>query len=166
MDIVKKLKRQLFLCILAPVCLVVGIPTIVLCAIAHMWILMSLGIAMTIFGFYGTPLLCVAYGKTRSQYTLLQLITHDGILTVTELSSALGKKPVLVQNDITLLISRRYLVGYNFVNRQKLVAIAPASNNTANSTLSTNKCSNCGALLTRESDGYRCRYCGTWFASK
>ncbi len=164
MNIKKRLYSLLVLGILAPVCLAGGIPLIVFSAINGWWIAMSLGIVMVLFGFYGTPLLWVNYGKTRSQYILWLLITQDHILTVTELASALGKKTRYIQNGIHLLISRRCLVGYKFVGQSELVTTQPVSSDTAKTPSRTiNKCINCGAQLVDSGDKYTCTYCGSCY---
>lgn len=162
MNIGKRVKRQLVLGIIAPVCLVAGILITIFCAIDGLWIAMSIGIAMILFGFYGTPLIWVFYGKLRAQHTLWLLITESHILTVSELASTLGKNTKYVQDNIHLLISKRYLVGYSFADRQQLVAVQPTSTRTKQ-TINHNKCDNCGALLEDSGDKYTCPYCGTWY---
>ncbi len=162
MNIGKRVKRQLILGIIAPVCLVVGIPIIVFSAIGGAWIAMSLGIVMVLFGFYGTPLLWVFYGKLRAQHALWLLITESHILTVSELASTMGKSTKYIQDNIHLLISKRCLVGYSFVGRQQLVAVQPTANS-AKHIITHNKCDNCGALLEDNGDKYTCPYCGSWY---
>ena len=60
-DLKKNINIKLILAIFALVCFVGGVPMIVIFAKLQP-LLMVLGILMVIFGFYGSPILFIAYG--------------------------------------------------------------------------------------------------------
>ncbi len=162
MKLKRRINAKLALAIIASICLLAGVPVVVLCAVYGIWLGMAMGIAMVAFGFYGSPLLWLSYARTRSLLSVWQTITDDHILTVTEISSNLGRTERNIRSSITRLLANRYLVGYSFADKQQLVAIQPTETS-GKTTISNNKCDNCGALLVEEADKYTCPYCGTWY---
>lgn len=59
----KALRKQLVWGIVVSCMFVAGIPMIIFGATGGMWILMAAGIACTVIGFYGAPMVWVSYGN-------------------------------------------------------------------------------------------------------
>lgn len=154
----KNLKKnttiKLILAIFALVCFVGGIPMIVIFA-KYQPLLMVLGILMVIFGFYGSPILFIAYGSNKQLMRIYNAITVEKLTSNKEISTQLAMTEEQVKSCIQTLITKQYLKGYlydgvSLKNNEKII-----TNNTK-----TSKCPNCGGKMTKTKDGYVCEYCG------
>lgn len=116
-DIKKDCKKLLIISILFSIGFVVGIPAIIFGAIygGAMIALMVVGIIMVVCGFYGAPILWIAYGEKVKQSSIYDMITVDGITDVKTISNSIGSaNEEQVKQIIKILIEKRYLTGYKF----------------------------------------------------
>ena len=153
-DLKKNINIKLILAIFALVCFVGGVPMIVIFAKLQP-LLMVLGILMVIFGFYGSPILFIAYGSERQLMRIYNAITIEKLTTNKEISTQLAMTEEQVKSCIQTLVTKQYLKGYlydgvSLKNNEKIIM--------GNTKVS--KCPNCGGKMTKTKDGYICEYCG------
>lgn len=154
-DVKKDCKKLLIISILFSIGFVVGIPAIIFGAIygGAMIALMVVGIIMVVCGFYGAPILWIAYGEKVKQSSIYDMITVDGITDVKTISNSIGNaNEEQVKRIINILIEKRYLTGYKFEKDEVL---------TTNKKIKNHKCPNCGANLTEEYGKWICTYCNS-----
>ena len=154
-DIKKDCKKLLIISILFSIGFVVGIPAIIFGAIygGAMIALMVVGIIMVVCGFYGAPILWIAYGEKVKQSSIYDMITVDGITDVKTISNSIGNaNEEQVKRIIKILIEKRYLTGYKFEKDEV---------STTNKKIKNHKCPNCGANLTEEYGKWVCTYCNS-----
>ncbi len=135
-------------------CLIVGIPTIIFGAKAS-GLLLALGIIMVVFGFYGSPMLFIAYGNSLTLNRIYNAIVSEKLETTADISLQLSMTEKQVNEHIQTLITKQYLQGYLF-DGQKLTI----NKKYINLSTSSSKCPNCGGKMTKTSDGWHCDYCG------
>lgn len=153
-----KLKNKsvilLILAIFGLLCFIGGIPTIINGAKAS-GLLLALGIIMVVFGFYGSPMLFIAYGNCITLNRIYNAIVSEKLETTADIALQLSTPEDQVKGHVQTLITKQYLQGYLF-DGQKLTTNKKAINSSA----SSSKCPNCGGKMTKTSDGWHCDYCG------
>lgn len=103
----EKLKKKatilLVFAIIAAVCFVVGMPTMIVCIINHKSLGMTIGILLTVYGFYGITFLLAFYYFTKVKIKMLKIVLTVRDITAEELSD---------QVNLFLPITKRVLVGF------------------------------------------------------
>lgn len=134
---------------------VLGIPSIIFGAIYHIWVVMGIGIAFCVAGFYGMPLTWVAYGNRRSLRRVVCAIVDECIYTVPELAEHLSLTEREVEEHLTTCFRKQYLSGYRR-NGDRIVL---------NEGIPLGKkeyavqCPSCGAKFLYSKDNPYCPYC-------
>ena len=87
---------------------------------------MVLGILMVIFGFYGSPILFIAYGSDRQLMRIYNAITIEKLTTNKEISTQLAMTEEQVKSCIQTLVTKQYLKGYlydgvSLKNNEKII---------------------------------------------
>lgn len=153
----KAQKKMMIVAIVLSICLVGGIPAIVLGAVKHIYAVMGVGIACTVIGFYGTPMAWINYGAIRSQRRIVVAITQEHLSNVSELSSQLAINEKQVRNMLNICFNKGFLMGYKRDGDNILfndnVALGKQTFHT--------QCSNCGAKFSYTKDSPNCPYCGS-----
>lgn len=158
MEKIQKTVRRRFLAgLILSVMLVGGIPLIVLGAVGGRMPMMILGIVCAVCGFYGTPLVWIAYADRLRLRRLVFAVSQEHLLDVPRLSRHLSRTEKDVRSDLAACVERGYLVGYLFdgerltLNREQ----APADREIAY------RCVYCGAPFScAAGEQPKCPYCG------
>lgn len=168
---VKTRTRRLALAVILSVMLAAGIPMIVVGAIgpseAHgamhaarvgYKVMMGIGIAFTVLGFYGTPLGWVAFGTANSELTIVGAVKTEHLYTVTELAARLGKNEKETLTLLTNCVRKGYLTEYklegNALVLNENAALAPTEVHF--------ECPRCGApVVCVVGEKTVCPYCGS-----
>ena len=161
-DINKDLKKSLITAIVISVMFVVGIPLIIVGATKSIWVVLGIGIAFTVIGFYGTPLIWINYGNKRTLKHVVDAVMEDNLTTVEEIAKQLQIRDRLARDYVTTGIRKKYITGYIFNGS----VLTPNQKEAPKKKISTNKCLNCGGTLQKDETGYRCIYCGSHFDEK
>ena len=153
----KLAKKSFLIAVILSVMLVAGVPMIIVGASNSLWVLMGVGIAFTVLGFYGCPLAWVMYGESRFRVALAGAIECEGACTVESLCSQFGKPRNKICAEIRKLIEKRCLVGYVFDGETLAYA---EKNERRKSTVFVGKCPSCNAVMVYEDGKVVCPYCG------
>lgn len=160
-DLKKACRKRLLISIFLTICFVAGVPLIIIGANINK-ILMTLGIVMTVVGFYGCPMAWVNFGNLVSNKAIFYAIVDDNITSINDIANNLGIKPEDVIQKINYLIQNRYLTGYKLEENGKITKLEKPKQETKE--IKSKKCPNCGANLTETKDHkYKCKYCGEIF---
>lgn len=122
---VKSRSRRFALAVILSVMLAAGIPMIVVGAIGPdgghgamhaarvgYKVMMGIGIAFTVFGFYGTPMGWVAFGTAHSELTVVTAVKSEHLYTANELAARLGKSEKEALALLTNCVRKGYLTEY------------------------------------------------------
>ncbi len=148
--------RALIVAILMTICLVGGIPVLIVGAAKHIGALLGIGIACAVIGFYGTPMGWVIYGTACTRRRMVMAITQEHLSTVEELSSQLALNDNQVRGMLDVCFSKGFLIGYK----------RDGDNILFNDNVALGKqtfhvqCPNCGAKFSYTKDNPNCPYCG------
>lgn len=157
MDALKKKKNTLLaISVIATILFIVGIPGIVLSATNGLTFLMIICIVFVGGGFYGMPVLWIAYSSKVSLERTMIAIEYDHMYTVEEIAMQrrISQRDALEQ--VNKLIAGRFLTGYIFDgNELKL-----NQNQKLSEIKSGVKCPSCGANVEISGKQGRCPYCG------
>ncbi len=158
----KKLCRRIHLIFAFALGLSIGLPAGILGIIfgaTKDWIaLLVIGIILTVAGFYGMPLLWVAYGSRRQDRALLFLIENEGLLSVEDLAQQTGLAAKDVQARLRTMVVAGFLTGY-LLRDDGLVCNRTARQKPRHPL--HKPCQSCGANMHLEEDIYICDYCGS-----
>ncbi len=154
----KKVKTLFWVALGLSIGFPVGVICIVLGAVNGIWVLLGLGIALAVAGFYVMPIMWIQYGEKKQHKILQMMIEQEHLYSVDELATQMGQKPEKITQMIKYLINSRCLVGYIF--KDGILELNTNQKQTAR-TKETKKCPNCGANMTSNSINYVCQYCGT-----
>ncbi len=158
-DINKDVRKRLIIAIVISCMLVIGIPLIIVGASKNMAI-MGIGIAMTVIGFYGTPMIWISYGTLRTQKHVVDAVMDDHLTNMTEIATQLQLREREARDYVAKAIKKKYIVGYIFdgANLKSNQKEEPKKK------IVKNICPNCGATLEAiENGSYRCPYCNSVF---
>ena len=157
----KSCTKLLIFSILLSICFIAGVPTIIIGA-KNNKIIMTLGIIMTVVGFYGSPMAWVNYGHLVSSKSILYAIVDDNLTSASDIANNLGLNTEEIISKINYLIQKRYLTGYKLEENGKITKLEKQKQETKE--IKSKKCPNCGANLTETKDHkYQCKYCGEIF---
>ena len=143
--------------------MVVGVPLIVFGASKPDWLpiptfFFILGIIFSGGGFYGVPLLWVAYGNERANRRLVFAVTQENLLTVPLLAAQLQLPAEQVRERLTLCIQKLYITGYFFDGETLTLNTRTAPSEE----ILVAECESCGARLEyHPGETPTCPYCGT-----
>lgn len=171
----RKVTTQLICAIIFTIFLPVGIYLIIFGATNGASIgkiLLGIGIAMAVLGFYGCPMWWVNFGENKAKLNLLNQITIDNVQQISELATNNNQNVDTTLKSVKDLISKRYLTGYEIVNDEYVV---PKTNKTLSKDeileksgdVKVDVCSGCGAPI--EIIGTNrpyCQYCGRRYGKK
>lgn len=156
----KKLKSNIILKmimgIILPILLVAGIIFIIMFAKKNT-ILLVVGIAFVVLGFYGTPLAWVSYAAKKTDIRLLSLIYDENIYTIDGLASQLGQSVENTLAEVRNLISQGYLTGYLLKDNSYLELNTYEKQGKRAVVV---KCPSCGAKTKITGTKGFCEYCG------
>ncbi len=157
MDKIKQsLRTILFWCITFTAILVCGIPLIIFGAINKQWGLLATGIAFTVIGFYGTPIIWTTYSNRNSYKRIVSAITVERLDSINKIATHLNLKEQVVLERVDFCIRQEYLIGYVREGDK----IKP--NVKAFTSLIGCKCLSCGATFEHDLTAQaKCPYCGT-----
>lgn len=155
--LIKQSYLKLTLAIIALLCFGAGIPIICIYA-KYSTFLLTLGILMVVFGFYGSPMLFISYGSNKVSLRVYDAIVSEGLYSNIEISKQLSMSEADVKSNIQSLINKQYLIGYLYDG-----VSLKSNTNVPKNNVKQHKCSSCGGTLTKVSDGYICKYCGSKF---
>lgn len=144
----------LVVALILTVCFPAGVVGIVVGASKGVKILLVCGIIGTVVGFYVMPVVWIKFAETKGLKTVLSAIENDNIYEVKTLAQQLNSDNESIAQQINILIQKRYLRGYLFVDKEHL----ELNNNKKQVKNSVVKCSNCGGEISAESEV--CDYCG------
>ena len=156
----KKLKREMniyfWVSLMTSILFVVGIPLIPIFA-GKDWIIASMGILFTVYGFYGMPLLWVKYGSFFGMKRLVEAITEEHILTVNQLAMQLQISEIDAKNKVLKAMNKKYITGFIFDG----VRLTLNENKRPAYKVEVRTCENCAARLEITDNEVYCPYCGT-----
>lgn len=156
-QIQKAQHRAFVISMILTVAIIAGIPAIIFGAINKWWILMAVGIACSVSGFYGCPIAWTNYGGIRSLARLVFAVEEEHIYTVHDLAVQLSVSEKEVRKRLNTCFQKHYLTGY----RKEEDRI------TLNESVALEKkqylaeCPNCGAKFTYTREHPRCPYCNS-----
>lgn len=78
------------------------------------------GIAMTVLGFYGSPIAWGKYGDSKHKNFVYRPITNENMYTVEDISAQTTYPQEKVTDYINDLIAKRYITGF-FFKDEKLI---------------------------------------------
>ena len=146
--------------IIASILFVVGIPLIPIFA-GKNWFVMALGIVFVVFGFYGTPLLWVAYGSKRSLKRVVEAITEEHLYSNKDIALHIQTTEQNVKDQIIKAIRKKYITGFVYDGIELHLNEKQKQMNM----VEVNKCKNCSAALTVTQEKIYCKYCGTIYGT-
>lgn len=165
----KKITKLLILSVFLTVLLPAGIVCTVLGAVRGQTvgnILLGVGIAAAVAGFYGTPFLWLRFGTMKEYQNIYNQITVNHTQNIGDLALINGKKQEDILKSVTYLISHGYLTDYEILDGLYLV---PKESRTLSKDdvlmkegrFATVACKGCGATFpVLENDKPKCPYCG------
>lgn len=157
----RDIRKMLIISIVASVAFVVGIPMIIWGAMNNMAV-MGIGIAFVVFGFYGMPLLWIAYGNLRSLKRVVDAVLEENLTKNSEIASQLQIRERDVKAKIDRAIQKKYITGFIY-NGSELV---PNERQKQTPKIVENRCKNCGGTLEEFEKEWRCSYCGSRFSKQ
>ena len=161
----KTTQKYLFWGIFLSVCLVAGIPLlIVFLSKGYTWT-MAFTVPMVVGGFYGMPIVWIGYASKKNMQHLVEMITVDGVYDVEGLARATGKQSEQVLKDVRWLINQRYLTNFSIAEDRYLVPFRQYRDvdktlNEMTGNVYTVKCPNCGGAIRMVGNSGTCEYCG------
>lgn len=159
-SIKKRVTINLIIAILFAVGFVGGIPLIIISATNGFTFGLILGIILVALGFYGTPLQFLHFANLKSVSRVVDAILVENIYSVNEIAEHLRADSKTVAQQITYAVNHEYLLGYKFDGNTLSVNDSLLS---AKKATRTNKCPNCGGIMTTDEYGSHCPYCNSTF---
>ncbi|MDR3292579.1 MAG: zinc ribbon domain-containing protein [Clostridiales bacterium] len=159
------IKKTLILLVALSILFVLGIPGIVIgFSVKNLTALGIFSIVVVAAGFYGLPLGWVSFGVLHSLKAIVYNVQENGILEISALARAIGKKDKETLPLVRKVLNKRYLTGYTFSpDNTSLVKIEkpeePIPEPVVTETTTKGRCIACGAPLPPDSNGI-CPYCG------
>lgn len=151
------LRRALILSFVLTAAFVLGIPAIIFGAVNKWWILMGVGIACVVIGFYGLPIAWTNFGGLRGLARLVSAIEEEHIYTVNELAAQLSLSEKEVRKRLDKCFQKSYLRGY----RREGDAVTLNEETALEKRQFLAECPNCGAKFTYTREHPRCPYCNS-----
>lgn len=152
----KALKKQLRGGILLSCMFAGGIPMIILGAVYSVLPVMIPGIAFTVAGFYGAPIVWVNYGNKLGLKRIVYAVEKEHLLTVQSIASQLSKSEKSVRGLLDECFRRGYLEGY--IRQGDGIALNEAK--APEEKRHAAECKYCGAKFSYQGELAVCPYCG------
>ena len=158
----KALSKQLALAILLTIGLPVGIVFIIIGAVnlyasVGYKVMLGVGIALVVLGFYGSPMAWVKYGPQKKYARIIDAIKREGFRDINEIANHLSMQPQDVQDAVRVCIDKQYLTGYT-VDDTKIV---PLNDRPEDLGVYTVECPYCGGITeTSNNLQVKCQFCG------
>ncbi len=153
----KTLKKLLFFSVLCSCLFVAGIPMIVVGASQSVLAVMIAGIVFTAGGFYGVPVLWVAYAERCSLKRIVYAVEKERLLTVQSIAAQLSRPEKLVRKQLGDCLRKGYLEGY--VRQGDAFSVNAAAVDD-DAELHAAECRYCGAKFSYRGKIALCPYCG------
>ncbi len=159
-DIKRDNKKLLIIACIISIMFVAGIPMIIFGATNSIMAVMALGIAFVVIGFYGTPLVWIAYGSNRTLKRVVDAVLEENLTTNEEIASQLQMREREVKTHLTKAINKKYITGFLYDGK---TLSANEKIPVKKTKIMQNRCVNCGGTLIERANGYECEYCGSKF---
>ena len=117
------LKRKIVFTFVFALLLSVGFPCgiVLIIMFARQPLLLTLGIVLTVIGFYGMPILWLHYANLKSMQKICEQIKLDNLQEISYLAKINNTNEEQMVNKICELINKRYLSGYEIVDNKYVV---------------------------------------------
>ena len=151
-DTAKYFKAALTLSLLVPVG-VLGIVFGAILATWYGWIMLGVGAAICLAGFYVMPVLWVTFGEYKKLQRIAVSITDENVYYIDMLAQRFQMTPRQTCDAVRKLIAKRYIEGYVFNNNRFVMKLQQR-------TVSVH-CPNCGSNVNVYGADGICEHCGT-----
>ncbi len=119
------------------------------------------GIILCVMGFYGCPILWINYGEMKIKKSIRDQIVLDNIQEIDKLASLNNKNVDTMVSVVNHLISKRYLTGYEIIDKKYVVKSQNKTLSKAEILKQTVMCNGCGAKVeVVGNEKTNCPYCG------
>ncbi len=158
----KALSKQLALAIFLTIGLPVGIVCIVVGAVnlyanVGYKIMLGIGVALVVLGFYGSPVVWGKYGTKKKYPRIIDAIKREGFRDIGEIANHISMRPKDVQDAVRVCIDKQYLTGYTIEDTK----IVPLNNRPDDLGVYTIECPYCGGITeTSNNLQVKCQFCG------
>lgn len=158
----KALGGQLALAIFLTIGLPVGIVLIIIGATnkdasVGYKVMLGIGIALVVLGFYGSPMAWVKYGPQKKYARIIDAIKREGFRDINEIANHLSMQPQDVQDAVRVCIEKQYLTGYTIDDTK----IVPLNDRPDDLGVYTVECPYCGGITeTSNNLQVKCQFCG------
>lgn len=117
------LKRKIITTFVFALLLTFGFPggIVLIVMFARQPMLLTLGIVLTVLGFYGMPVLWLHYANLKSMQKVCDQIKLDNLQEISYLAKINNLNEEQMINKICELINKRYLLGYEIVDNKYVV---------------------------------------------
>lgn len=118
------------------------------------------GIIMCVLGFYGSPIMWINFGNLKTKKSIRDQIVLDNTQEIEKLAQTFGKETSTMLNEVNDLISKRYLTGYEIINKKYIVPKQNKTLSKAEILKQTVICQSCGAKVeVVGNEKTNCPYC-------
>lgn len=162
---IKQKNKKMLTAIILTLCLPLGIGMTIGGAIKGMGIVLGIGIALIVAGFYGAPVAWSTMANSNKMIRLLSGIEQKNLYTVKELSTYINASEKVTINLIRQAEDKGYISDYLFVDNDRLELIKSRKQSLGKVSF---KCDNCGALVyaDQKDSQAQCEYCGKVFGGE
>lgn len=122
-------------------------------------IMLTAGIVLCVYGFYGTPMWFITYGETKGLQRVIFAIVNEKIYSVKDIATQLQQNEKEVKEKINKAIQKNYLSGFLFDGENL------KTNNNKGQVKKVGKCENCGGTLVEKNGRLFCPYCETIYGT-
>ena len=167
----KKVIKLLCFSLIFTVFLPVGIVLIIFGA-SKSSILLTIGIILTVLGFYGCPIVWIKFGEMKVYQNVCNQIIKNNIQSIDELASIYGKKSEEMLKNVQYLIAQGYLMGFEIVDGKYIVpkdkkVLSKNELLEKEGHIKTGICLGCGAPIEMIGNAKpKCPYCGRRYDQK
>jgi ribosomal protein S8 len=163
--------KRFILALLFSIGFISGIPLLIYGFINHLYLIGVLGIVFTVAGFYGTPILWIAYSSLFFKITLFEQITLDKIFSIKTLAETNNRNEKEIINNVNYLIVKRYLTNYIIEDNKYIIDIKDIKDSNIemyaeNKDIQAVKCKGCGAVVNINRGYGKCPYCGLFIKNE
>lgn len=117
------------------------------------WIMLGVGAAICLCGFYVMPSMWTKFGEYKQLQRVAKSITDEGVYYIDMLAQRFQTRPNAMCEMVRTLIAKQYIVGYVFNNKRFVMKLQQR-------TVSVH-CPNCGSAVNIVGADGICEHCGT-----
>ena len=117
------------------------------------WIMLAVGVAICVCGFYVMPIMWVKFGEYKRMQRIAKSITDENVYYIDMLAQRFAVRPNMMCDYVRTLIAKQYIVGYVFNNKRFVMKLQQR-------TVSVH-CPNCGSNVNVYGADGICEHCGT-----